>query len=117
MHFLARHELIDRFKPMDEDHYLAFDSATGQLCKTVRPIPTRKKTTPSPSPLSYPVQTGQSGQRDQILEAIIRAAPETQAEQEMRRSSSPGFPLAQTFASHPCGLQNSGLTLALQRVE
>jgi hypothetical protein len=27
--FLARHEPIDRFKPMDEDNYLAFDSATG----------------------------------------------------------------------------------------
>jgi hypothetical protein len=31
MYFLARHEPIDRFKPMDEDNYLAFDSATGQL--------------------------------------------------------------------------------------
>jgi hypothetical protein len=79
---------INRFKPVDEDGYLAFDSATGQLCKTARPGPGRKKAKPSPSA----VQRDQRGRSDPILEAFDKAAPEAQAEQETRVEFIRGLP-------------------------
>jgi hypothetical protein len=33
--FLQRHP-ANRFKPMDDDGYVAFDTASGQLCRTFR---------------------------------------------------------------------------------
>jgi hypothetical protein len=63
--FLARHP-INRFKPVDEDGYLAFDSATGQLCRTFRsgPIPKRTESVPSSD------RSLDSRVRDPILDAI-----------------------------------------------
>ena len=84
---LHRHP-INRFKPVDEDGYLAFDSATGQVCKTARPGPERKKAKPSPSA----VQRDGRGKSDPILEAFGKAAPEAQAEQEMRVEFIRGLP-------------------------
>ncbi len=45
--FLHRHP-INRFKSVDEDGYVAFDSATGQLCRTFRPGPPHKEAQPAP---------------------------------------------------------------------
>jgi len=47
--FLHRHT-INRFKPMDDYGYAAFDSATGQLCRTFQPKVAPSKAQSSPSP-------------------------------------------------------------------
>ena len=46
--FLHRHP-INRFKPIDDDGYLAFDTASGQLCRTFRSNSAPKKIALSPS--------------------------------------------------------------------
>jgi len=53
---LARHRPINRFRPIDEGGYMAFDSATGRLCRTFRPGPRHQKTQPvaiEPAPSSF----------------------------------------------------------------
>ena len=62
---LHRHP-VNRFKPVDEDNYLAFDSATGQLCRTFRLGSRPKKIQPAPSSLD----SKKSGPEDHILTAI-----------------------------------------------
>jgi len=39
--FWNRHS-INRFKAVDEDGYMAFDSATGQICRTGTRLPKQK---------------------------------------------------------------------------
>jgi len=46
---LYRHT-INRFKPVDDYGYAAFDSATGQLCRTFQAKPAPRKVQSSPSP-------------------------------------------------------------------
>jgi hypothetical protein len=79
---LVRHRPINRFKPVDEDGYLAFDSATGQLCRTARPRPVPKGIRSSASPSS--LHSGESRRGDPILEAIDKSAPDLQAEEDAR---------------------------------
>lgn len=72
---------INRFRPVDEDAYLAFDSATGQLCRTFRPGPRRKKNSapikPAPSCLD-----SEESDPDPIIRAI-RGRP-TEAEKKVQ---------------------------------
>lgn len=65
--FLARHP-ISRFKPVDEDGYLAFDSATGQLCGTFRAVSS-----------SHSPESEAEGTRREPLQAILEAIQKEKA--------------------------------------
>jgi hypothetical protein len=65
-YIIATRHPIARFKPIDEDGYLAFDSATGQLCRTFRPVPKSSATTAAPTSLPSP----QPNSGDPILNMI-----------------------------------------------
>ena len=85
--FLHRHP-INRFKPVDDNGYAAFDTATGQLCRTIRMKSTLKGVQYSPSsdhaPESHfgnPTEDKTSTVHDRILDAI-RNSPSNTAEAE-----------------------------------
>lgn len=69
------HHRIARFKPVDVDSYLAFDSATGQLCKTFRPAPASRSTNPAPTVTPSP----RSSSGDPILDMIQNGTTDTQS--------------------------------------
>ena len=72
--FLHRHP-INRFKPMDDDGYVAFDTASGQLCRTYQPN-LKSQAAKSPAPVnSVPSKSG-----DPILDAIIDTPSSSSAE-------------------------------------
>lgn len=100
------HHRINRFKTMDEDGYLAFDSATGQLCRTFRRGPRVQENQPAqtkPSPSSLDSKKS-SSKVDPILSAIRGGLTETEQwfktknmqMQKLRLNSSAAFRLAQT---------------------
>jgi hypothetical protein len=66
---LDRHT-INRFKPVDQDGYVAFDTATGQLCRSYRSKALEK--TFKPAPTSSLLPQSQSRPEDPILAAIER---------------------------------------------
>lgn len=83
--FLGRHP-INRFKPVDEDGYLAFDSATGQLCRTFRPGPPLKKIQPvtiKPAASSFDSKKS-SPKVDPILSAIRGGLTETEFDKRVQ---------------------------------
>ena len=83
---LARHRAINRFKPVDEDGYLAFDSATGQLCRTFRPGPHSQKNHPAqikPSPSSFDSKKSGSAV-DPILNAIRGGLSEAEFDKKVQ---------------------------------
>jgi hypothetical protein len=65
-YIVSTRHAIARFKPVDVDSYLAFDSATGQLCKTFRQAATSRGANPAPT--SIPSSRPSSG--DPILDMI-----------------------------------------------
>jgi hypothetical protein len=82
---LSRHRPINRFKPVDEDGYLAFDSATGQLCRTFRPGPP-KKIQPAPikpAPSSFDSKES-SPNLDRILCAIRGGLTEAEFDKKVQ---------------------------------
>ena len=83
--FLHR-QPINRFKPMDEDAYLAFDSETGQLCRTFRRGPRVQKNQPAqirPSPSSLDSKKS-SSKVDPILNAIRGRLTEAEFEKKVQ---------------------------------
>lgn len=79
---------VNRFKPIDQDGYVAFDTATGQLCKTFR-----TKTVPEKIQ-SIPSSDRSNGSRpvDPILDAIRGGVPDAQAEQAAQVQFIRGLP-------------------------
>ena len=73
---LARHP-INRFKSMDNNGYVAFDSATGRLCRTYQTTLVPKSTVPVPSASNSSKSGSKSG--DAILDMIQdgKADPQT----------------------------------------
>jgi hypothetical protein len=65
-YIVAAHHPIARFKPVDVDSYLAFDSATGQLCKTFRTTSTSRAVNSAPASTTSP----RSSSSDAILNMI-----------------------------------------------
>lgn len=66
---------ISRFKPVEENGYVAFDTATGQLCRTYRMKPSPKRASAVVPPDRVPEKpTG-----DPILDAIRNAPASVQA--------------------------------------
>jgi hypothetical protein len=83
---LNRHP-INRFRPVDQDGYVAFDTATGQLCRSYRSkAPERAAQAAPASSLS---RQSQSRPGDSILAMIeggnADAQPEEKAEVEFVR--------------------------------
>jgi hypothetical protein len=77
--FLHRHP-INRFKPIDDDGYLAFDTASGQLCRTFRSNSAPKKTAPSPSSDRSP----ESKSGDPVLDFIRNGESSAQSERDSK---------------------------------
>jgi len=75
-YILLHRQPINRFKLMDDDGYVAFDTVSGQLCKTFRSnsVPNGVKT----SPLSDHSTGSSSG--DLILDSVRNGAMNTRAE-------------------------------------
>ena len=76
------HHRSNRFKTMDEDGYWAFDSATGQLCRTFRRGARVQETQPAqikPSPSSLDSKKS-SPKVDPILSAIRGGLTEAEFE-------------------------------------
>lgn len=88
---LGRHS-INRFRAVDEDSYMAFDTATGQLCRTIR----RMKSTPkgveySPSTdhapesrLGNSTEDKTSKGFDRIIDAIQNSPSNAEADEKYR---------------------------------
>src|SRR5467141_3561799 len=85
--FLHRHP-INRFKPMDDDGYVAFDTASGQLCRTFRSKSAPKRIESSPSS----DHSSESGSEDPILGAIRNGRPNAQVERETQVEFIRGLP-------------------------
>ncbi|SRR6266404_8723905 len=66
---------INRFKAVDADGYVAFDSATGQICRTFQTSARLSKQEVSPS-LNSPAE---SRSRDPILDAMQDGSKDAQA--------------------------------------
>ena len=84
--FLHRHP-INRFKSVDEDGYVAFDSATGQLCRTFRPGPPHKEAQPAPiKPAPSSFQSKKSDPKfDPILDAIRGGLSEAEFDKNIQK--------------------------------
>ena len=83
--FLHR-QPINRFKPVDVDAYLAFDSKTGQLCRTFRPgrrSQAVQRTPIKPAPSSFDSKKS-SSKVDPILSAIRDGLTEAAFEKVVR---------------------------------
>ena len=76
-YIIATRHPIDRFKPVDSDDYLAFDSATGELCRTFRSKPAPRATKTAPSSL----HSSESSPSDAILDMIRNGHSDSQAEE------------------------------------
>jgi hypothetical protein len=72
--FLLRRP-INRFKLMDDNGYVAFDTESGQLCRTFQP---NLKSQAAKSPV--PVISGPSNSGDSILDAIRNTPSSSSAE-------------------------------------
>ena len=85
---LGRRRAINRFKPVDENHYFAFDPETGQLCTTFRPSMNREPKLASPSstpaPSSSPSRPTGSRTTDLILKAMDEQADASTKEADNR---------------------------------
>jgi hypothetical protein len=86
----GRHS-INRFRAVDVDGYMAFDSATGQLCRTIRMKSTSKGVQYSPSAdhapeshLGNPTEDKTSKRYDRILDAIRNSPSNTEAAENYR---------------------------------
>jgi len=86
---LNRHS-VNRFKPVDQNGYLAFDSATGQLCKSYRSKGPVKTFNAAPA-ASLPPQSKLSPE-DRILAAIERGSPDAQAREKAEVEFIRGLP-------------------------
>jgi len=84
-YILLHRNAINRFKPVDEEGYLAFDSATGQLCRTFRPGSRPKKIQPAPiKPAPSSLDSKKSGPDDRILTAIRGGLTEAEFEKQIQ---------------------------------
>jgi hypothetical protein len=85
--FLHR-QPINRFKPIDNDGYVAFDTASGQLCRTFRSksAPKRIESTPS-SDRSTDNRSG-----DAVLDFIREGGAKVQAEENVNVQFILGLP-------------------------
>jgi hypothetical protein len=86
---LDRHT-INRFKTVDQDGYVAFDTATGQLCRSYRSKAPDKTVRPAPTSSVSP--QSQSRPEDRILAAIERGSPDAQAEEKTEGEFIRGLP-------------------------
>ncbi len=85
--FLHRHP-INRFKPMDDDGYVAFDTASGQLCRTFRSKSAPKRIESSPSS----DRSSETSSGDGILDFIRGGGAKVQAEQNAKVEFILGLP-------------------------
>jgi hypothetical protein len=76
---LTRHP-SNRFKTVDQDGFIAFDSGTGQLCKTFG----AKLSLTTPRRVSAPSNDDTSTSKDPIMDAIRNAAPQTDGGEDPR---------------------------------
>jgi hypothetical protein len=90
---------INRFRAVDEDGYLAFDTATGQLCRTIRIKSTSKGVQSSPTVdrapephLAKPNEDKNLKGWDRIAEAIQSSPSNTEAEEKYRVELIRGLP-------------------------
>jgi len=79
---------INRFKPVDDDGYAAFDTATGQLCRTFRAGPSPRGVHYSPSA----GQTPETRSGDVILDMIQNGPSNAQAGEKDRIEFIRGLP-------------------------
>jgi hypothetical protein len=79
---------INRFKPVEDDGYAAFDTATGQLCKTFRARPSPKGVQYSPSAS----QTPETRSGDLILDMIQNGPSNAQGGEKARIEFIRGLP-------------------------
>lgn len=85
--FLRRHP-VNRFKPMDDYGYTAFDTASGQLCRTFRSKPAPTKVQLSPSPDRSPeLHSG-----DAILDAMRNGSDNAPGEKDAEVEFIRGLP-------------------------
>jgi len=77
-YIFLHHHPINRFKPIDDDGYVAFDTASGQLCRTFRSNPAPKKTALLPSSDRPP----ETKSRDPILDFIRNGEPNAPSERD-----------------------------------
>lgn len=84
--FLGRHP-INRFQPVDEVGYVAFDSATGRLCRTFRAglPPTKPQLAlTKPTPSSFDTRES-SPKTDPILSAIRGGLSEAEFDKQAQQ--------------------------------
>jgi len=98
---LRRHP-TNRFKPMDEDGYLAFDSATGQLCRTFRPGPPPKKIPPNPiEPAPSSLDSQKSNPKvDPVLNAIRGGLTEAEFDKKVQSEKAANAEAQAEFIRH-----------------
>ena len=85
-YILLHRNAVNRFKPLDEDGYLAFESATGQLCRTFRLGSRPKKIQPAPikpAPSSFDLKKP-NPEVDPILNAIRGGLTEAEFEKKVQ---------------------------------
>jgi hypothetical protein len=86
---LNRHP-INRFRPVDQDGYVAFDTATGQLCRSYRSkAPERAAQAAPASSLS---RQSQSRPGDPILAMIEGGNPDAQPQEKAEVEFVRGLP-------------------------
>jgi hypothetical protein len=85
-YILLHRNAVNRFKAVDEDGDLAFDSATGQLCRTIRPAPLPKKMQLAPiKPAPSSFDSKESNPKlDPILSAIRGGLTEAEFEKKVQ---------------------------------
>lgn len=93
-YFLLNRHPINRFKQVDDDGYAAFDTATGQLCRTLLEKSYTKVLQYSP-PVSKAPKTN-SG--DPILDMIQNGTSDAGASEKARVEFFEVFQLVRTFA-------------------
>jgi hypothetical protein len=92
---LNRHP-INRFKPVDQDGYVAFDTATGQLCRSYR-SKTPEGVAQAASASSLPRQSQSRSGDDPILAMIERGNPDPQSKEKAEVELVRGLPACENL--------------------
>lgn len=99
-YILLRRHPINRFKAVDADGYVASDTATGQLCKTIRMQSSSKSLQYSPSADHAPeryvgnaAEDKTSKGYDRLLDAIRNSPSNTDAAEDYRLEVLRGLPV------------------------
>ncbi len=75
---------------MEVDGYVAFDTATGQLCRSYQSKPAPKTVRPAPSTFHAPEPESSSG--DRILDAIRNGSADARAQENAEVEFVRGLP-------------------------